>query len=189
MTTTVTVGDLHKVLDILIPFTASDSYEAPTLAAVHIEAAPCRGGLVGQATDRYVVGHMRVNATGDDLAPTLVPRRWAKVLRRALSAVPENTLATLRQIPGRTRSENRLEVSTEPLTISIQIGTGTFPDLSKAFKAAAADGLTAPWGSTRPSSAGSAEPARTSSGSRRAGPFPARRPRSESRSAPRSSAW
>ncbi|MFY1658548.1 hypothetical protein [Micromonospora sp. WMMD1274] len=139
--TTVDVGDLRRALRVTLPFT--DRGGMPVMECVHLEAA--HNNLVATATDRYTLGHLRILAAGDPLPSTLLNRRDARLLRRALDDQPGQHTARIRRV-RKLDGPDRLEVETERLTIRLEVVKGKYPDVAHLFEVKADDpsGLDAP---------------------------------------------
>lgn len=144
MTTTVNVGDLYQALTVVLPFAAKDG--DPVMESVHIEAVPGGGGLVATASNRYVLGHIRILATGDNLDPVVLPRRSARLILSALVDAPSNLCAHLRRVPGLTPKDDRLEVATDRVTLSVPVLGVKYPNVIGLFqvKEGVSAGLAAP---------------------------------------------
>lgn len=129
--TTVSAADLRQLLRVLVPFADRDG--VTTLEAVCLEAA--HNNLVGTATNRYVLGHMRILATGDELPATIVPRHAAKVIRRALADARDETVVHLRRV--RTlHGPIMLEIDSGDAQVRIRVRTvdATYPKVLHLFE-------------------------------------------------------
>lgn len=81
-TVTITTGGLAQALGAVIPFASRDE----TLPAVGAVQLHCLGDtLTATATDRYVIGHARQDATGTFDGPRFLHWRDAQALRKAIS--------------------------------------------------------------------------------------------------------
>lgn len=128
--TTVSVADLRQALRAIVPFTDPTGFEV--MECVHLEAA--HNNLVATASDRYVLGHIRMLAAGDPLPITLLPRRDAKHIRHALSDMPADEVASVRRI-RKLDGPDFLEVATKSRVIRVRVlGEGVKPpDLRHPF--------------------------------------------------------
>lgn len=126
--TTLDVGSLRQLLRVMLPFT--DRTYMPVMECVHLEAA--HHNLVATASDRYVLGHLRTLTTGDPLPSTLLPRRSARLIKRALDQQPVNQPVHLRRV-RKLDGPDHLEVATDGLTIRTRVLDAKYPDVAHLF--------------------------------------------------------
>lgn len=134
MPTTVRAGDLRIALSALKRFAAHE-FDVPHLHAIRLEADTT--SLVAVASDRYIAGHLRIDANGDPLPVSVVPLAYAKTAAKLLDKLSSVDPVTLEQIADE-GGDLCLAMKAGELAVRMPLITSQYPDIVKLF--ANADG-------------------------------------------------
>jgi hypothetical protein len=146
ITVTVTARDLARILGATVPFAADPDSGLPAIAAVQLHAGD--GLLTATATDRYVLGYARTDATVTPTIRFVMRVEDARSLRKQLSQTMKQREhgAFLVVLSIDEQSERRgMTVDFEPYSFRyMEASTGSAPNLGEVLAANRVDPGTSP---------------------------------------------